>query len=162
LAPLTGPERIDALEQLFKTFVHLMTRANYCRLTRAEMEVVMKGASEWGVDLDVAWDAFDKVEVFYRGKGKGKRTRRHWLFWWRNCEVTIPTFAWVAVIFKQRSHERLSEEADTQSVFLKLFKDIPCEDIEMLLPGGQIKMPTLERWKLGGTVAGSVVYVLWK
>jgi hypothetical protein len=112
--------------------------------------------------MDVAWDAFDKVEVFYRGKGTGRRTSRHKLFWWRKREVTIPTFARVAVIFKQRPHKRLPAEADTQNVFLKLFKDIPCEDIEMLLPGGRLKMPTIERWKLGGTVASSVVYVMWK
>ena len=53
-----------------------MQRANYVRLTRDEMEQVMHGASDWGVDMDVAWDAFDRVEVFYRGKGIGKRTRR--------------------------------------------------------------------------------------
>lgn len=161
LTPPAGEERTAALDELFQTFVHLMARANYQRLTREQMEAIMKGASEWGVDMDVAWDAFDKVEVFYRGKGKGKRTSRHWLLWWRKREVTIPTFSRVAVIFKQRPHKRLPEAADTRNVFLKLFKDIPCEDIEMLLPNGRLKMPKLERWKLGGTVAGSLGYVVW-
>jgi hypothetical protein len=35
-------------------------------------------------------------------------------------------------------------------------------DIEMLLPGTRIKMPVLERFKLGGSVTSSVGYVGWK
>lgn len=159
--PPTGEEREVALGSLFDTFVHLMTRANYCRLSREEMEVIMRGASEWGVDLDIAWDAFDKVEVFYRGKGSGKRVRRNWRSLWRKRDVAVPTFSRVVIVFKQRAHKRLGEDANTQSVFLKLFKDIPQLDIEMLLPGGRIRMTRLDRLKLSGTFAGSVGYVLW-
>jgi hypothetical protein len=162
LAAIPDDRRAAALEKLFATFIHLMTRANYSRLSRDQMEEIMKGASDWGVDMDVAWDAFENVEVFYRGKGIGRRTKAHWLFWWRKREADVPTFARVAVIFKQQPHKRLPDDADTKNVFLKLFKDIPQRDIEMLLPGGRIRMPTFERVKLGGTVASSVGYVAWK
>ena len=162
LTPLTEEERTTAQTRLFGTFVHMMGRANYNRLTRDELEKVMAGASDWGVDMDVAWDAFDQVEVFYRGKGFGKRMKRNWRRWFRKEEVRVPTFARVAVIFKQKPHSRLGDEADTASVFLKLFKDIPQMDIEMLLPGGRIKMPLIERFKLGGSLASTVGYVAWK
>ena len=162
LAPIPEAERPAHLTDLVRTFVHLMERANYVRLSREEMEKVMAGASEWGVDMDVPWDAFEQVEVFYRGSGLGRRVHRHWLFWWRKTDVSVPTFARVAVIFKQRPHPRLGDEADTRSVFLKLFKDIPQNDIEMLLPGGRIRMPKVARLKLGGSIAGSVGYVVWK
>jgi hypothetical protein len=162
LNPPAAEKRGAALDGLFGTFVQLMERANYTRLSREDAERVMQGASSWGVDLDVAWDAFEKVELFYRGKGIGKRTKRHWLLWWRKREEPVPTFARVAAIFKQRAHKRLGPDADTQSVFLKLFKDIPQMDIEMLLPGGRIKMPKFDRWKMGGTVGSSVAYVGWK
>ncbi len=162
LDPPTGDARVKALDALFETFVHLMTRANYIRLTRDEMEQIMEGASDWGVDMDVAWDAFDKVEVFYRGKGIGKRILRSWRWLWRKRELDVPTFSRVVVMFKQRPHKRLGENPDTQTVFLKLFKDIPQVDIEMLLPGGRIRMPKMERMKLGGSVLSSIGYVAWK
>lgn len=162
LVPLTEEQRAQELDKLFATFVHLMARANYVRLTRAEMEQIMKGASEWGVDMDIAWDAFDKVEVFFRGKGTGKRVSRTWWNFWRKREIEVPTFSRVAVMFKQRAHKRLGEEPDTRSVYLKLFKDIPQVDVEMLLPGGRIRMPGIERLKLGGTITSSVAYVAWK
>jgi hypothetical protein len=161
LKPPTGAEREAALDSLFGTFVHLMNRANYRRLSRAQVEAIMPGASEWGVDLDVAWDAFDRVEVFYRGKGMGKRATRNWRTMWRRREVAVPTFSRVVIVFKQRPHKRLGDDADTQSVFLKLFKDIPQVDIEMLLPGGRIRMKQFDRVKFGGTLASTIGYVLW-
>lgn len=162
LTKLTPERRALELEKFFKQFVHLMARANYTRLSRDEIEQVMGGASDWGVDMDVAWAAFDKVEVFYRGKGLGKRSRRTWRRLWRREEICIPTYTRVAVLFKQRPHKRLGEDADTDDVFLKLFKDIPQMDIEMLLPGGRIKMPKLARLKLGGSITSSIGYVAWK
>jgi hypothetical protein len=162
LTPLSDAERAAALGRLFDTFCHLMDRANYRRMTREELERVMQGASDWGVDMDVAWDAFDRVEVFYRGKGVSRRFRRPWWRLYRREAVDLPTFHRVTVIFKQRPHKRLGDDADTADVFLKLFKDIPQMDVEMLLPGTRIKMPGLERLKLGGSVGSTVGYVGWK
>lgn len=162
LSPPKPEERPAILTKLFATFVHLMQRANYVRLDRDEMEKVMAGASDWGVDMDVPWDAFEKVELFYRGRGFGKRIKRHPIFFWQKSDVKVPTFSRVAVIFKQKPHRRLGDDADIQNVFLKLFKDIPQMDIEMLLPGGRIRMPKFDRLKLGGSLASTVGYVGWK
>ncbi|MFO0822725.1 MAG: DUF3754 domain-containing protein [Gemmataceae bacterium] len=158
LSPPKSEDRPVVLGKLFETFTRLMERANYVRLSRDEMEQVMAGASAWGVDMDVPWDAFEKVELFYRGKGFGKRAKHHPIFFWQKSEVKVPTFARVAVIFKQQPHRRLGADADTKSVFLKLFKDIPQMDIEMLLPGGRIRMPKFDRLKLGGSLASTVGY----
>lgn len=162
LTPPTDQEWVTALDRLTDTFSHLLSRANYRQLSRPEMEEIMQGASDWGVDLDVAWDAFDKLEVFYRGKGVSKRKKRKLTRPWRKEEVQVPTFGRAAVMYKLRPHERLPEDADTKSVFLKLFRNIPQVDVEMLLPGGRVVMPKFDRLKLGGSAASSVAYVGYK
>jgi hypothetical protein len=162
LNPMTDEQRAAELHRLTDTFSHLLRRANFRQLSRPQMEEIMQGASDWGVDLDVAWDAFDKLEVFYRGKGFTKRTRRSPFRLWKKEVVEVPTFGRAAVMFKLRPHERLDEDADTRNVFLKLFRDIPQVDVEMLLPGGRVRMPRLDRLKLGGSVTSSVAYVGWK
>src|SRR5205807_1145710 len=96
LKKLNDEERTAALGKLFDTFVHLMERANYRRMSRDELITVMQGASDWGVDMDVAFDAFEKFEIFYRGKGTSKRTRRSWRHRFRKIEVSVPTFTRVA------------------------------------------------------------------
>ena len=37
-----------------------------------------------------------------------------------------------------------SVEVDANTVYLKLFKDIPRQDLEMLLPGSQVKMSAVD------------------
>ncbi len=162
LVAITDEQREAALERLFDTFVHLMQRANYVRLSREDLERIMLGASEWGVDMHVNWDIFDKVEVFCRGKGETRRFLRRWYKFFKREEVAVPTFRRVVVMLKQQANPAIGSDADTRSVFLKLFKDIPQMDVEMLLPGTRIKMPMLERFKLGGSLTSSLGYVGWK
>jgi hypothetical protein len=76
LAEPSDVERDAALGELFRSFEHLLRKANYTRLGRAELTQVMKGASDWGVDMDVCWDCFDRLDVYVRGKGLGQRARR--------------------------------------------------------------------------------------
>ena len=162
LTPLPEAEREATLGKLFDTFTRLMERANYVRMSREEIERVMQGASDWGVDMSVAWDAFDRIELFYRGKGVSRRTRRRWQNRWRKEEIVVPTFNRIAVIVKQRPHRRLGPNADIKNVFIKMFKDIPQMDIEMLLPATKVKMPLFDRLKLGGSMTSSFGYVGWK
>ena len=105
----------------------------------------MAGASDWGVDMDVEWDCFERVTVFVRGKGFGKRIRAPWYRLFRKQTVTVKTFQRVVMILKQNPHKRLGPDADTKNVFIKMFKDIPQMDIEMLLPGTQVRMSRMDR-----------------
>lgn len=162
IRPRLKTEERDSLDALFATFVEMLGRAGFHRMTRPEIEQTMRGSSDWGVEMDVCWEVFDRVEVFYRGKGVGLRTRRPWWRLFRTEEVIVPTFSRVVFILRQQPHARLGPAADIENVFLKLFKDIPQMDIEMLLPGTRLRMPRLERGKLGGSVLGSIGYVGWK
>lgn len=155
-------ENEAAVADLFERFAVLMKKANFHRLTRDELVRLMHGASEWGVDMHVPWDAYEHVDVFVRGAGPGRRTRRKWYRLFRAEEVTVPAYSRVVIILKQRPHKQLGADADTRHVFVKLFKDIPVMDLEMLLPGTRIKMPLLDRIRLGGTGLGSLGYVAFK
>ena len=162
LVALEPDARAASLEQLFATFIHMMERANYTRLSREDLEKVILGASEWGVDMHVNWDIFHKVEVFCRGFGTTRRFIRRWWNFFRREDVKVPTFKRVVVMLKQQPHPALGTTADTKSVFLKLFKDIPRMDVEMLLPGTRIKMPIVDRLKLGTSLTSSLGYIVWK
>ena len=63
---------------------------------------------------------------------------------------------------KLRQHKRLGPGINTSAVYLKLFKDIPKLDLEMLLPGARLTMPGLQRLKLGGSLVGSLAFVGYK
>ncbi|QEL16122.1 DUF3754 domain-containing protein [Limnoglobus roseus] len=162
LRSATEEEKLSALEQLFTTFTTLLQRAGFHQMTRGEIETTMQGASHWGIEMEVCWDVFDRVEVFYRGAGTGWRVRRPWWRFFRAQDVQVPTFTRVVVILRQKAHKRLGRDADTDNVYLKLFKDIPQMDIEMLLPGTRLRMPKFERGKLGFSVTSSFFYAAYK
>jgi hypothetical protein len=165
LIPLQPRSEIECAvqrDELFNAFAVIMEKANFQRLTREQLEEAMKGASLWGVDMNIAWEAFDRMDVYVRGHAMGKRTIRKWYYLFRTREVQVPIFTRVAIVLKQRPHPALGPEADTRSIFLKLFKDIPRMDIEMLLPGTSLRMPFFDRLKLGGSGVSSLGYVGWK
>lgn len=159
---LTPEQREQELDRLLERFTWLMERANFKRLSREEIQAATEGASEWGINLDVDFDVFDRMEMFVRGDKMGKRHLRRWWKLWRLEEIKVPIYQRMVVILKQKKHKRLGSNPDDRSVFLKLFKDIPKMDLEMLLPGGKLQMPKLERGKLGASLLGAIGFVAYK
>jgi hypothetical protein len=47
-------------------------------------------------------------------------------------------------------------------VSLKMFKDIPKVDLEMVLPGTRLQMPWSQQWKMGGSLLGTIGYAVYK
>ena len=77
LAVLSEAERGERLDRLLNDYVSLMERANFQRLDRAAIEsAVQGGASDWGLNMDVNFDVFERLEVFARGDALGKRSKR--------------------------------------------------------------------------------------
>jgi hypothetical protein len=162
LVPLTPEQKEKRQESLFNEFSRLLERANYVHMTRPQIETTMAGSSLWGIDMDVDWNCFERLELFYRGEHVGHRTRKHWWKWWKKFDVTVPTFQRMVLIVKQKPHKRLGADADVEHIFMKMFKDIPKMDLEMIFPGTKIKMKMWDRGKLGASTAGTIGYVSYK
>jgi hypothetical protein len=160
---LLPEQKQELLDKLFAQFLWLMERANYKRLDRAAIEAAMQEVSLWGVNMEIDFSVFERMEMFVRGDQIGRRYfKRWWQFWKRPEEVRVPVFQRLALILKLRPHKRLPKEIDTADVYLKLFKDIPKADIEMLLPGGRVQMPGLVRLKMGGSLLGGLGALTFK
>lgn len=159
LSPEESQKRLD---DLFARFTWLMERANFRRLHRDELHTALEEASYWGINMDVDFDVFERLEVFARGDILGKRSRRSLLKFWRLQEVRLPTYQRLVLMFKLRPHKRLGRYVDTDDVLLKLFKDIPKIDVEMLLPGARPKMPRFDQGKLSASLLSSIGLVGYK
>ncbi len=138
--------RAKDLDQLFQETRELLAKANYRELPRLEVMQLLEGQTNWGLQMDVAWDVFDKMEVFYRGDTVKVVTRRPWWKLFMKEEKVVPEFRRMVLLLKLKPHRRLGKGTDTNSVLLKMFKSLPKPDIDMVLPGTKIK---LTRWDLG-------------
>ena len=147
----TPEERGRTLDRLFERFAWLMERANFRRLDRADVEAATLAHSDWGLDMDVDFSIFERFELYSRGDTIGSRCRRRWRNLWRLESVQLPIYQRLVLIVKLKPSKRLPPSVDTEDVFLKIFKDIPKLDLEMLLPGARFRMPGTARLKLGGS-----------
>lgn len=145
LADLQTEQRTAAIERLFRDTHSILERANYVHLTRHEIEQIMQGASDWGLEMDVSWEVFERIEVYYRGDTIGKRTRRKWWKLWRREELDVPEFNRLILILKLKKHKRLRSDTDTENIFIKLFKDMPKNDLEMVLPGTRVRLSRIDK-----------------
>lgn len=157
-----SPERREELaEQLFSEFICLLERANYQRLSREDIELAVGAASEWGVRLNVEFEVFDRLEVFARGDILTTKTRHHWKKLYRAEEVDVPIYQRLVVVFRLREHKKLAKDASTEAIYLKFFKNIPKQDVDMLLPGASFRMSLVDHGKVMlPTMSGFILAVV--
>jgi hypothetical protein len=158
----TAQEREEQIERLFDKFIALLERANFKRLSHNEVAAAPQKASEWGINLEVDFNVFERLELFARGDIIGRRTRRRWRHLLRQQEVEVPVYQRLVVILRLRDHAAKTRFVDTESVYIKIFKDIPKVDLEMLLPGTQFKLSLMDRGKIVLPTLSGVGLTVWK
>jgi hypothetical protein len=163
LAPLSPEEKGKQREQLFAAFDHLLQRGNFLHLTHEQVEKAVKERGEkFGLETDVDLGMFERLEVYVRGDTKMKRSRRVWRKGWLKEEYYVPIYQRLVVILKLRPHRRLDKEINTEVVYLKIFKNIPKTNQEMLLPGARPLLTNLDRWLIIGPLAVGIGLALFK
>jgi hypothetical protein len=162
LEPLSESQQEACLERFFQELNWILARANFRRLSREDIEAVLGRASAWGLNLDVDFSCFDRLEIYTRGAVTGRRSLRRLRNFLRPEELDVPIYQRLCVVFRLAEHERLGEDADTRSLFLKMFKDIPRIDIEMLLPGTRVKMTPLDKLRIFVPAVGGVLLAAYK
>lgn len=176
-------EKSSLEQQLMDGMRDLMKHANYTRIDPDNIELIMTKDSHYGLDLRVDLGAFDEIEIFYRGAITRKNSRRSRAkFYLKMEDFDVPIFQRLAIVFKLKSEAKRVEElmalegldrdkaerrvkklrgpiADQVSsdfVYVKLFKNIPRSDIEMVFPNTKIRFRLFDKIKLGVTASGGL------
>ena len=162
LEPRAPGQWKQEIERLFAQFIALLERANFKRLSPSEMNAALERASDWGINLEVDFEVFDRLEIFARGDVIGQRSRRRWRKLMQLEEVNLPVYQRLVVILKLREGAGHPAHIDTDSVYIKIFKDIPKVDLEMLLPGTRVKLSLTDRGKIVLPTLSGIAITAWK
>lgn len=145
---------------LFQLMVGLLERANFRHLDQEEIEAALNDTTDWGVRLDVDFEVFERLEVYSRGEVTTTRTCRNFRTLFKRQEVEVPIYQRLVIIFRLKDHERLAAHTNLDAVTLKIFKNIPRVDLEMLFPGTKVCMTLFDRAKiLLPTISGVVMTI---
>jgi hypothetical protein len=155
-------ERRAARERLQRELSGLATAANFTPIDLSEFERAMSGHSLLKVRLAVDLDVVDTVMFFRRGESVRTRQVPSW-FGLRRREVSFTNYARVLVYATFKEAEAFSD-ADRLpfspgSVVIKLFQNVPRDDLEMVLPNVQVRMRRVDKLLIGvpALVSGIVV-----
>ena len=177
----TPDERRAMQKRVVSQMAGLLTQANYERIDPAAVEVILTKDSTYGLDLHVDFTAFEECLIFYRGASTKRDQRRNFRKFYRKEEFDIPIFQRLFLLFKlkpfeTRVHELMAEQKLTRKeaekavkrlralfpdtvkegqIYMKLFKNIPRNDIEMIFPNTRVKFRMLDKIKLGVTGGGA-------
>ncbi|MDX2155803.1 MAG: TMEM143 family protein [Hyphomicrobiaceae bacterium] len=176
-------ERKSMEAQLVDGVCGLMQQANYVRIDPSHVDLILTKDSAYGLDLHVDLDAFDELEIYYRGATKRTDSRRSLRnLYLRKEEFDVPIFQRLAILFKlkpeakrveelMRKHGISLEQAERrvrrlrgpiasyikpEFIYVKLFKNIPRSDIEMVFPNTMIRFRLFDKIKLGVTASGGL------
>ncbi len=162
LAPLAAEKRDTLATDVFEKFTWLLEKANFVRLSHDDIQSAVGAMSAWGVNIDVDFSIFDRLEVFARGDNVVRRHRRDWRSLYRTREVEVPLYQRLVLIFRPREHHRLRHEVNSSAIYIKIFKNIPKMDLDMLLPGTRVRMSLMDRTKILFPTVSGLAVTFWK
>ena len=149
-------------EAIFTDAKLLLEKANFRALPRGEVDAAVSAVSPWGLNLRVNLDVFERLEVWSRGEKIDHRVRRSWKSWFRLQHFRVPLYQRLMIIFRPRSTKLDTRGYVADRIYLKLFKNIPEGDVDMVLPGTNVQMTMVDQGKILFPVVTGIVITVWK
>jgi hypothetical protein len=179
----TPEERTVMRKRLVAQVAELLEQGNFTRVEPADVHVILTKDSHYGLDLQVDLHAFEEVLIYYRGATtitERRRDIRKAYMGWK--EVKVPVFQRLCLLFKlkpfdvrvqevmvEQQVERKEAEkivrhlrgllpatVSSDYIYMKLFKNMPRSDVEMIFPNTKVKFRLLDKIRFGLTAGGGV------
>lgn len=161
-----GPLSVEEMDQrsamLFTDVTYLLEKANFRRLDRGDVDAAVSALSPWGLNLHIDLNAFDRLEVYSRGDKIDHRVRRSWKTLFRLKHYHIPLYQRLMIMFRPHGDVLSPSGYGRNRIYLKLFKNIPEGDVDMVLPGTKVRMTMLDHGKIAFPLVSGIVVTTWK
>ena len=141
--------------ELRERFRKLLVDGNYNELTHEQLVACLNLQSFGGLAVEVDLQEYADLLVYYRGLTDVHQPRRSWIMPWRKLTRSKRILKRIAILVRKK-------DDPNGHVVLKLFKDVALEDLKMMTPAVNIRMPFFVKAKVGSTVAGGLGTTAWK
>ena len=186
-------ETSDQLIQLKSELYAVLKQANYQRISEDDLNKALNKISPHGVKVSVDFEEFIEVGLFCRGSAIQTKYHRNWKkLSFKKQPINIQTYRRLFILLQPRTRQQWIEHltknkklslkkaektadaalktlgitGETSVIYMKLFKDIPRSDLEMLFPNTRIQMRLFDKFKLGiiggGGTAGGIFATITK
>ena len=153
-------------DRLMTAFKAVLNQANYQQISATDLTYAMNRESLFKINLLVDFEDFENQLVFRRGAQSHRIKRRNWLFKEETIDITVYDRVALLIKYKDESYFQARGRKDLNfnpgTMIVKLFKNIPKGDLEMLFPNAQVRMKLKDKLFMGGVAVGGGVTVLLK
>ena len=142
----------------------LLKTANYRKISQSDLNAAFREESLFKIRLHVDFGDFKEVLLFFRGESEKKAVLESW-FGFRKREITFTNYDRVVLYleFEDSTDSTMSDLPNDNGTkgtkLLKLFRNVPKADLEMLFPNTQVRMKLIDKILIGlpAVVSGGVV-----
>lgn len=168
------------LERMQARFIsemrEILIQANYEEIPPEKADAILSAESHYGLDLHVDFSLFEEVAIFYRGASSKKDARRRLRKFYLKEEFDLPIYQRLFLLFKikpletsvrefiekekvsRKEAEKMAKKqraflpaaVTDDNIYMKMFKNIPRSDIEMVFPNTEVRYRMLDKVMLGG------------
>lgn len=137
----------EGYASLYTRLNYLLDKANFERLRDFDVERVVRAANTHGLRVRLYPERIEELTIWLRGHGRMLKRRRTWRHPLKGEPVPLDVFRRLVVVAQLK---------DDPHVIVKIFKDIPEDDVEALLPHAEVEMTLLDRVTMFGGGAGAL------
>ena len=163
--PTSEAELEDKEKRLFIVLNDLLNKANFEKITDADIAQAMVEESLFNIKLTVDFDDFEQILFFRRGESVRKETLISMLGL-RKKTIEFINYDRVVVVVKFKPQSYFDQKARGQlyfkpgSTIIKYFRNIPRCDLEMLFPNTEVRMKPMDKLMIGVPAAVGGVMML--
>ncbi|BDT91954.1 hypothetical protein IFM12275_19300 [Nocardia sputorum] len=158
----TPEDRAAARARVERELVALAEAADFTRIDATEIERAFAEHSLVKVRLEIDEDDIETAMFFRRGVAQRTEQVR-WLFGLRRRSVEFTSYSKVLVYVAFAERPDAVADRPNGGVLLKLFGNVPSNDLEMLYPSVRVRMRPVDKLLIGvPAVASGIVVVVTK
>ncbi|MBF6207146.1 DUF3754 domain-containing protein [Streptomyces gardneri] len=156
----TAEDRAAARVRVERELVALAEAADFTRIDAAEIQRAFAEHSLVKVRLEIDEEDIETAMFFRRGVSQRAEQVR-WLFGLRRRSIEFTSYGKVLVYVAFAERPEAVVDRPNGGVLLKLFQNVPRNDLEMLYPSVRVRMRPLDKLLIGvpAVVSGIVVVV---
>jgi len=160
----------------------MLERANYEEIPRDKLQALVDEENPYGLDLDVNLDEFSQIVLYVRGEGsetvhpeltdrlRGKKPvqisvfqRVFLLICLKPVEERVKEIMTAERVSDAKARKTVAKNRkalpktiDDSHVYIKMFKDMPRPDIEVIFPNTRIKLRSQDKMTIGASAGGGI------
>ena len=161
---------------------NMLERANYEEIPRSKLQALVDEENPYGLELEVNLDEFSEIILYVRGEAteivhpdmaarlRGKKSveisvfqRVFLVLCLKPVELRVKEIMTAERVSDAKARKTLAKNrkalpksVDDSHVYIKMFKDMPRPDLEVIFPNTKIKLRSQDKVTLGASAGGGV------